>query len=246
MQLDTDKRSYLSRAELRTVMEQPLMTQANAKNGSLALVENGRVIGMRNLHVMLVLASLALSGEALADAPEVGGWRNLGLRPEVELNGPKSAFAVLHHASKLGVRFSVLDRTEWRAVCCVEIASPPLSEVTLAGSYRVPSVWTSDMAYNWDEEPGFKSYVFALKGVGELPSHRFSGAHYESGEWGGLLLPADARTSAPDKVTMSGKRYTVKMDAEETADGEGVTERYRLIPDSGGPEVRQNVRFTNY
>lgn len=217
-----------------------------AAKGSSALIENRWGNSMRTVQVILVLILSALAGGAIADDPGIGGWRNLGLRPEIELNGSKSAFAILPYQAALGARFSVLDRGQWRAVCCVEVVSPPLSEASLSGSYRVPSVWALDMTYNWNENPSFKSYVFALKKVGDLASHGFSGAHYDSGEWGGLLLPEDARTGMTGKVVMSGKRYSVQIDSEETADGDGVTERYLLAPDSGGSALQQSVRFTNY
>lgn len=188
--------------------------------------------------ISLLICAAAVAGTAHAAEPQVGGWRNLPIGPAYAVAEKQTPFVMLPADVAKGTRFKVMDLTRWQAVCCLEVTSPRLQLATLINSYQVPTVWASDMV-------GIASdaHVFAARRVDQLSSHVFEGHFTESGEMGGLLLPANAGTAGKGTVTMGGVPYAVTRTSNALADDDGELETYRLVPRDGKKPLTTEVRY---
>lgn len=197
----------------------------------------------RNVVTALVLSLLAAVGSVHAAGPSAGGWRSLPIGPAYDVAEIRSVFVMLPADAAQGSRFTVMDLTRWQPVCCVEVSSPRLQRDTLVHSYQVPGVWASDLTSGLDNGAGAASHAFAARPVGRLLDYRFDGHFTDSGEWGGLLLPADAKAAGPGKVSFGGVTYAVKREVDALPDDDGGLETYRLTPENGGSAQTVEVRF---
>lgn len=191
----------------------------------------------------VLFSLLAAAGSAQAAGPSAGGWRSLPIGPAYSVSEQRSAFVMLPADAGKGSRFTVMDLTRGQPVCCLEVSSPRLQQATLEHSYQVPRVWASDLTSGLDNGAGGASHVFAARPVGRLLGYRFEGHFTESGEWGGLLLPADAQAAGPGKVSFGGATYTVVRTVDTLPDDDGGLETYRLTPETGGAPQTVDVRF---
>lgn len=193
--------------------------------------------------IALVFSVLAGIGGAQAAGPAAGGWRNLTIGPAYSVADQRSAFVMLPADAGKGSRFTVMDLARWQPVCCLEVNSPRLQRTTLVHSYQVPGVWATDLDSGLDNGAGAPSHVFAARPVGRLKGYAFEGHFTESGEMGGLLLPADAKAAGAGKVSFGGVTYSVVREVDSLPDDDGGLETYRLTPDAGGAAQTIDVRF---
>lgn len=208
------------------------------------MMRNGKITGLR----VALLGTLLASGTVLAaDAPALGGWRNLHSANGADPMLRDLPFAAFPRAVAKDARFAIYDRESKRAVCCLVVDSDRLDAITLETRYRLPGVWIADLmgSEEYSRQHG-EPHVYAMKRDGELVDYGYSDDPSAYSDLGGLLLPAAASVDANGLVKVGSASYRLQFTSLPFADENGALDRYTLQPAGGGAAELIEVPFSTY